>query len=63
MIEPTVDHPPGRPETTMQPVYLGYLIQAAVEFGNDLGISRHSVDLQKMNAMADLFLSPVDSLE
>jgi len=63
MIAPTVEHPQGSPETTMQPVFLGYLIQAAVEFGNDLGISRHSVDLQKMNVIADVCLSPVDDLE
>jgi len=58
MIALTVINPHGRPEITMQPVYLGYLMQAAIEFGNDIGVEPWEV-----NAMAAVFLSPVDNLE
>jgi hypothetical protein len=58
MIAPTVDHPQGRPETIMQPGYLGYLMQAAIDFGNDIGVEPWQV-----NAMVEVFISPVDGLE
>ncbi len=58
MIEPTVDHPQGRPDTTVHPGYLGYLLQVAVDFGNDIG-----VDTGQLSAMVEALTSPVDGLE
>lgn len=54
MMAPTVD----KPQTDSQPGYLGYLMQAALDFGNDLG-----VDPGQVSGMLEILLSPVDGLE
>jgi len=58
MIAPTVEHPQGSPETTIHPGYLGYLMKAAIDFGNELG-----VDPGQLSTMVEVLTSPVDGLE
>jgi hypothetical protein len=58
MVVLTVGAPQGQPETNMQPAYLDYLLQAASDFGNEIG-----VDPGQTSTMVALLLSPVDDLE
>jgi len=58
MIEPTVDQPQGRPDTTIHPGYLGYLVQAAIDFGNEIGVGPG-----QLSGMIEVLTSPVDGLE